>query len=239
MTADDNLVMTIGGKDNVDDLSEPALFRMIYVSRIRYISLFDYQFFAKLMQKSEKNNRRAGISGFLCFANGFFYGYIEGSEQNLTNLKNRLLSDSRHHDFKLIDFSSIQQRQFIDHLFSFVFMERYYYAIDEENPLKDFIPFNPREWTLEQHMRLVHLVQSEYLVKINSNNLKNKNSESKKVTKFEMFRMQCTLLPSLLKDGNLKSYRDIIIGYALLAVVLSVLFIMIIFKWDFGFNPFY
>ncbi|MFP3490397.1 BLUF domain-containing protein, partial [Staphylococcus sp. SIMBA_130] len=58
------------------------------------------------------SNHTNNITGILCYGNGYFFQCVEGSEQALTNLKNRLLVDDRHKDLEILDFSEITERRF-------------------------------------------------------------------------------------------------------------------------------
>jgi hypothetical protein len=87
-----------------------ALHRLIYVSQaaagLGYPDLID------IMQKSERNNPSAGITGMLCFGDSMFLQVLEGNRRALSQTYNRIIGDSRHINAELIDFSEIGQRDF-------------------------------------------------------------------------------------------------------------------------------
>ena len=91
---------------------ESDLYQLIYISRITSTGLSGASTLNDIAESSIKNNQANEITGILCYGNGYFYQYIEGSEQALTNLKNQLLMDDRHKDLKTLDFSQITERRF-------------------------------------------------------------------------------------------------------------------------------
>ncbi len=117
------------------------LYRLVYVSQISYLALFDPRLFEKITFSALKNNLKRNLTGILCFGDGYFMQYIEGSEQDLTNLKNILLQDNRHHSFQLCDFSPIEERLFPNHHRGFVVIDKRHQLSD--SLLREFVPFNP------------------------------------------------------------------------------------------------
>ena len=68
--------------------SSADLFGMAYISRITYGGLIGAGTLNDISKTSIHNNHLNQITGILCYGNGYFFQYIEGSEQALTNLKN-------------------------------------------------------------------------------------------------------------------------------------------------------
>ncbi|ACA99121.1 MULTISPECIES: BLUF domain-containing protein [Cyanophyceae] len=87
-----------------------ALYRLIYVSQA--IAELEYRDLIEILQKSEFNNRRAGITGMLAFGDLMFLQILEGSRRAISETYNRILLDSRHTNAELIEFSEIDQRDF-------------------------------------------------------------------------------------------------------------------------------
>ncbi len=206
--------------DDIEVLEEPPLFKMVYVSRVRYSALFNHQFFLNLMRKARKNNKKEGVSGILCFSNGYFLEYAEGSEQSLTNLKNRILCNKQHHELKLIDFSAIEKRQFIDRQFSFIFFEKYDCLVEQSSEFQEFFPFNPYLWTLEQQMRLVSLIQNQSIGSI----------ELDTISTFGMLKTQLKLLLQSTRSGLDKQYLYLLIGYGVFVIIIILLLLVIVFN---------
>ncbi|MGQ9864873.1 MAG: BLUF domain-containing protein [Pseudanabaenaceae cyanobacterium] len=89
-----------------------SLYRLVYVSQARpnlgYPDLFS------IMEASEKNNKPMGITGLLCFGDGWFLQVLEGHRLAVSQTYNRIMSDARHLNPELLDFSAIAQRDFLD-----------------------------------------------------------------------------------------------------------------------------
>lgn len=64
------------------------------------------------MNKSELNNRQAGITGMLSFGDSMFLQVLEGSRRVVSQTYNRILLDKRHTNAELIEFSEIEHRDF-------------------------------------------------------------------------------------------------------------------------------
>ncbi len=206
--------------DDIEVLEEAPLFRMVCVSRIHYSALFDHQFFLNLMRKARKNNKKEGVGGILCFSNGYFLEYAEGSEQSLTNLKNRILFNKQHHELKLIDFSAIDKRQFVNHQFSFIFFEKYDCLVEESNEFQEFFPFNPYLWTIEQQLRLVSLIQERAISGI----------ELDTISTFRMLKTQLKSLLQSTRSGLDKQYLYLLIGYGVFVIIIILLLLVIVFN---------
>ncbi|NJK59120.1 MAG: BLUF domain-containing protein [Oscillatoriales cyanobacterium SM2_1_8] len=89
-----------------------GLHRLVYVSQARpslgYADLFD------IMEKSERNNKPAGLTGLLCFGDGWFLQALEGHRLAISQTYNRIVGDTRHLNAELLEFSPIAQRDFLD-----------------------------------------------------------------------------------------------------------------------------
>ncbi len=138
------------------------LYRLVYVSQISYLALFDPQLFKKITFSALKNNLKRNLTGVLCFSDGYFMQYIEGSEQDLTNLKNTLLQDKRHHSFQLCDFSLIEERLFPNHPRGFVVIDKRHQMSD--SLLSEFVPLNPKLLDLDRKMELIELIKKHELM---------------------------------------------------------------------------
>ena len=87
-----------------------ALYRLIYVSQAS--PNLEYPDLISIMQKSEQNNRPAGVTGMLSFGDSMFLQILEGSRRVVSQTYNRILLDKRHFNAELIDFSEIEYREF-------------------------------------------------------------------------------------------------------------------------------
>ena len=87
-----------------------ALYRLIYVSQA--VSGLEYPDLVEILDKSERNNRKVGITGMLGFGDSMFLQVLEGSRRLVSQTYNRILLDKRHANAELIDFSEIEYRDF-------------------------------------------------------------------------------------------------------------------------------
>ncbi|MFQ3680580.1 MAG: BLUF domain-containing protein [Pseudanabaenaceae cyanobacterium] len=89
-----------------------GLYRLVYVSQARpnlgYPDLMD------ILEKSERNNKPVGVTGLLCFDDGWFLQALEGHRLAVSQTYNRIVGDHRHLNAELLDFSPIHQRDFLD-----------------------------------------------------------------------------------------------------------------------------
>ena len=87
-----------------------ALYRLIYVSQSA--SGLEYPDLVDILEKSERNNKKVGITGMLSFGDSMFLQVLEGSRRVVSQTYNRILIDKRHVNAELIDFSEIDYRDF-------------------------------------------------------------------------------------------------------------------------------
>ena len=120
------------------------LYQFIYISRITSIGLSGASTLNDIAETSIINNKDNDITGILCYGNGCFFQYIEGTEQALTNLKNQLLVDDRHKDLKTLAFSAINERRFQNWSLRSMVIERWLF---KDPKLKALMPFKPYTWS--------------------------------------------------------------------------------------------
>ena len=66
----------------------------------------------QIVQTSAANNAKDGLTGFLLFRNGVFFQLVEGEQNALHGLLDRLERDMRHRHIRVIDDSEIEARAF-------------------------------------------------------------------------------------------------------------------------------
>jgi Sensors of blue-light using FAD len=67
---------------------------------------------ASILQASQRNNARVGVTGALCLANGIFLQQLEGDRAEVNRLYHRILADPRHREPAVLDFTEITSRRF-------------------------------------------------------------------------------------------------------------------------------
>lgn len=135
------------------------LYQFIYISRITSIGLSGASTLNDIAEVSIKHNKTDDISGILCYGNGYFFQYIEGSEQALTNLKNRILKDDRHKDMQTLDFSPISERRFTSWSLRSIVLERW---MIKDPKVKALMPFKPYDWSTSQWQQFLDVLQDYY-----------------------------------------------------------------------------
>jgi|TARA_B100000524_G_C23508413_1_gene319641 hypothetical protein len=135
------------------------LYQFIYISRITSIGLSGASTLNDIAEVSIAHNKAENISGILCYGNGYFFQYIEGSEQALTNLKNRILKDNRHKDIQTLAFSAITERRFTGWSLRSIILERW---MLKDPKVKEFLPFKPYEWASNDWVKFLEILQGYY-----------------------------------------------------------------------------
>ncbi|WP_256713818.1 BLUF domain-containing protein [Psychrobacter sp. Cmf 22.2] len=132
----------------INKSEELDLYQFVYVSRITSTGLSGASTLNDIAECSIKNNKDDNITGVLCYGNGYFFQCVEGSEQVLTNLKNRLLLDDRHKDIQTLEFSEISERGFTRWSLRSIILERWMISDPKAKALMPFKPYNwaPNEW---------------------------------------------------------------------------------------------
>lgn len=86
------------------------LIQLTYASRSsRTITAEDLK---DILDASQRNNARVGVTGTLCLANGIFLQQLEGDREEVNRLYHRILADPRHREPAVLDFSEISSRRF-------------------------------------------------------------------------------------------------------------------------------
>ncbi|WP_296236845.1 BLUF domain-containing protein [Psychrobacter sp. UBA5136] len=137
----------------------PDLCQLVYLSHITSTGLASASTLNDIAEVAIERNQADEITGILCYGNSYFFQCVEGSEQALTNLKNRLLVDDRHKDLKILDFSAIPERRFAAWSLRSITLERW---MMNEPKLKAFMPFKPDAWEFDEWRQFLDILQGYY-----------------------------------------------------------------------------
>ena len=88
------------------------LIQLTYASRTAKTLVLDD--LKAILQASQRNNTRVGVTGALCLSNGIFLQQLEGDRSTVNALYHRILLDPRHRDPAILDFSEIAARKFTE-----------------------------------------------------------------------------------------------------------------------------
>lgn len=98
------------------------MIRLVYFSLAR--EPFDEKALLHLLAKCRANNTECGVSGQLVYSEGVFMQVLEGPEAAVDETFARVQKDTRHHQIRLIERTSIDVRQFPEWSMGFKSMRR-------------------------------------------------------------------------------------------------------------------
>lgn len=84
----------------------------VYVSSA--VDWFSMAELRRLLAKSRERNEREGITGMLLFKDGHFMQVVEGEDEAVKRLHDRIQADPRHHGIVTVDSGPIDARRFAD-----------------------------------------------------------------------------------------------------------------------------
>lgn len=88
------------------------MIELVYISR--ETSLFHPSMIGDLLAKSRSNNQRLGVTGMLVYRQPFFMQVLEGDEERIAPLVERIAADPRHTDVTTVLMQSIRRPSFAD-----------------------------------------------------------------------------------------------------------------------------
>lgn len=65
-----------------------------------------------ILKASRDNNPASGITGFLCVSGDIFIQVLEGGRDEVCELFNRIVTDPRHTNIRILAFEEIRERKF-------------------------------------------------------------------------------------------------------------------------------
>lgn len=135
------------------------LLQLIYISRSNLPDIDRKDIIApqiaQILSKSRHNNRAKGIVGALYYGNGYFYQCLEGNEQDLLELFERLKEDVRHTDLRIISSKTIARTSFGQWEMKYIPAEQ-----DVNRMLQKFgkTEFDPYDFDRHMHKRMLQLL---------------------------------------------------------------------------------
>lgn len=122
---------------------EQDLYSMVYISRITSAGMMAAGTLNDIAATAIANNQQNNITGVLCYGNGYFFQYLEGSEDALTRLKNELILDTRHKDMQILQFNRLAERAFTGWSLQSLVLENW---LLDKSKMKKLLPFRPDKW---------------------------------------------------------------------------------------------
>ena len=99
-----------------------VIVRLIYASKIK--TGYGPNDVLKIVEVSEQNNQKSGITGALCFGPRYFLQCLEGPRDAVNKLYNTIVVDERHTDVELLYYADVDERVFGDWSMGYVLAEK-------------------------------------------------------------------------------------------------------------------
>lgn len=110
------------------------MIRLVYVSSAT--KEMSQEELVALLQQSREKNKEKNLTGMLLYANGNFFQILEGEEQDVIALYNKIIEDERHRNCFEIDQSEITERTFGDWSMGFKYL-----TIEDRDSLEGYTQF--------------------------------------------------------------------------------------------------
>jgi len=121
------------------------LLRMVYVSTsTNPINTTDgnvHKDIGRILMQSRKNNPKQHIGGVLYFSNNYFFQCLEGEQEVVNNLYQKLSTDPRHNNVQSISVKRITKRQFGNWSMKYVALKDNVTRLLEKNGMAEFNPY--------------------------------------------------------------------------------------------------
>ena len=113
-----------------------------------------------ILESARVFNGAHQITGMLCESAGKFIQYIEGDRASINELYNKLLNDKRHENLVLLDYSTIEVREYADWSMGFISMRDKRIQGLVAQTIND-TNFEPDKLTSEQAVGLIKTLKAE------------------------------------------------------------------------------
>lgn len=112
---------------------------------------------ARILQQSRTNNPKRGIGGVLYYGDGCFFQCLEGEQEVVLKLVEKLKRDSRHKDFRIVQKGPVTARHFSDWSMKYIPVSDAVKSLLESRGHKRFDPY---QFDRKTHEQLLHLFRS-------------------------------------------------------------------------------
>lgn len=96
--------------DNSSGTEQAAVFQLLYISAA--VHEFTEEELTELLEKARDNNKSMGVSGMLLYHEGSFIQALEGDEQAVNALYNKIAEDKRHTETYVMFKGMVKERDF-------------------------------------------------------------------------------------------------------------------------------
>ncbi|SEP58735.1 PAS domain S-box-containing protein/diguanylate cyclase (GGDEF) domain-containing protein [Ectothiorhodospira magna] len=106
------LMDNIDNQCQLDHEQHAQVYYVIYVSKAS--AEVDQIALKTILEQSQRNNQRLGITGFLIYRHGYFLQLLEGRQEVLNSLVERIINDPRHQQIQIVGRGYAPHRLFSD-----------------------------------------------------------------------------------------------------------------------------
>ncbi|WP_455209135.1 BLUF domain-containing protein [Kaarinaea lacus] len=134
------------------------LIRLIYVSESTNPANQDYGGIqvdvGRILMQSRKNNPRSQIGGVLYFSNNYFFQCLEGRQDVVNQLYNKIAEDPRHENVQTISVKRVNERYFSNWSMKYVALEENVRKLLKDNGYNTFEPYEFDDAMIDKLLKL-------------------------------------------------------------------------------------
>lgn len=93
----------------LDKTAETTVIRLVYVSSLTLSSRLKASIFNEVEAHARDYNKQQSITGILCYGNAHFLQCIEGEKVKVLALQQRIFSDKRHKNVKILILQTVDR----------------------------------------------------------------------------------------------------------------------------------
>lgn len=122
------------------------LLRMVYVSTttnpVNNININGVQKdVGRILMQARKNNPPLKVGGVLYFSNNFYFQCLEGEQEAVNRVYNKILDDPRHQNVQSVSVKRINKRLFANWSMKYVALDDFVTQLLEDNGYSSFRPY--------------------------------------------------------------------------------------------------
>lgn len=134
------------------------LLRIVYVSTssnpIQDLERGIHKDVGRILMQSRKNNPKQKVGGVLYFSNNYFFQCLEGEQQAVNNLYQKISTDPRHKNVQTISVKRIDQRLFTNWSMKYVALRDNVTRLLQDNGISNFNPYNFDDDMIDSMLKL-------------------------------------------------------------------------------------
>ena len=140
-----------------------TLLRMVYVSTTAHPINAAFggvqKDIGRILMQARKNNPALKIGGVLYFSNNYFFQCLEGEQEAVNRLYNKILADPRHKNVQSVLVKRINKRQFANWSMKYVASQDKVTQLLRDNGFNTFNPYDFDEDMINQMLGLFTIVK--------------------------------------------------------------------------------